>query len=773
MILPSSLNEQDIVVSSKKFETSKFTIAASAKAFKILSNSLYTNKIRAVVRELGCNAYDSHVANGNPDTPFLVIAPTALAPEFTIRDYGTGMDADTVQNLYSTYFGSSKTESNDFVGALGLGSKTPFSYTDSFVVTSWINNPSGEGTIEYKFNAYISDNGEPSIAKMSERLSTEPTGVMIQVGVNPADIRDWEREIEYVYATFKVRPTVCGYSAKYSEPESVYKVELGGLSTTIYSLNARQLDSGIYILMGNIPYPIPSVVLNKVNISNITNIIGRYSRRAIMIEVPIGTVEMTPSRESLSIEGDTETILVNLLSSLNSVIVEQIIDGLKNEYKSGKSPNYIIQKLKNHNLDDTDIYNKVGIADYVSLFHRVHKDLYNSKFIKIVRYNRLCGVDSVLNKVRNISSCTFNPINIYIQDVDRLMYKHELFDAIGTYDTFVITELNKSTKRIIKGIKTVFGIKSTTKLSSMIDKIRTERAEKRKAKSTDTGGKSLSSTKTYSVYVSGDEASTKLSWNDIKKYAKTHMVYITGTSYDNVERSFTDNEFQYYYICRKYRYSYSHSIIDVDKIRSLLADKSTDYIYVPWVPCSQFIRAKIKAKYIGCIQADKVHAITDIASIRLRQSKWGLIKAMKYRFTSAMERLVTNLETVGVDLLSILGKPTLDLDCTIANLPKDSADEYIKSFDADQNLCTEFNNSLRTIGDELRNKFTSLFPFLTELDSKTYMVGESDYIDVYALYIKSVVDRESLRTIPSHYSPLKEHAPMVHSHYNPVIKRKK
>ena len=51
---------------------STFQIKASRKAFDVLSSALYSDKIKAVVRELCVNGYDSHVANGNPDTPGIV-----------------------------------------------------------------------------------------------------------------------------------------------------------------------------------------------------------------------------------------------------------------------------------------------------------------------------------------------------------------------------------------------------------------------------------------------------------------------------------------------------------------------------------------------------------------------------------------------------------------------------------------------------------------------------------------------------------------------------
>ena len=47
-----------------------FRIEASSKAFEILANNLYKDKILAVIRELCCNAYDAQVESGNEMTPF-------------------------------------------------------------------------------------------------------------------------------------------------------------------------------------------------------------------------------------------------------------------------------------------------------------------------------------------------------------------------------------------------------------------------------------------------------------------------------------------------------------------------------------------------------------------------------------------------------------------------------------------------------------------------------------------------------------------------------
>jgi len=141
-------------------EIGEFRIRNSAKAFNILSSGLYANKVRAIIRELSCNAVDSHTAAGKQDTPFDVHLPNQLEPWFSIRDYGTGLSHEQVTNIYTTYFESTKTDSNDYIGALGLGSKSPFSYTDNFTVTDVKDGIKG---IYY---AFINEAGVPSIDKM-------------------------------------------------------------------------------------------------------------------------------------------------------------------------------------------------------------------------------------------------------------------------------------------------------------------------------------------------------------------------------------------------------------------------------------------------------------------------------------------------------------------------------------------------------------------------------------------------------------------------------
>ena len=55
---------------------------------------LYSDPIRAVVREYCANAVDAHDQAGIPERPIEITAPTKMVPELRIRDYGFGLSKE-------------------------------------------------------------------------------------------------------------------------------------------------------------------------------------------------------------------------------------------------------------------------------------------------------------------------------------------------------------------------------------------------------------------------------------------------------------------------------------------------------------------------------------------------------------------------------------------------------------------------------------------------------------------------------------------------------
>lgn len=267
---------------------SKFKIAANAQAFDILSSKLYTDPKLAIVRELSTNAYDAQVEAGTHELPFLVHLPNDFEPWFSIRDFGTGLSPEAVESIYTTYFASTRNDSDDYTGALGLGSKSPFSYTDQFTVTSYYAGRA------YTYSAFKAESGEPSIALMSDNPSTEQHGVEIRINVRPNDFWDFSRAARKVYRFFPVRPTFTGRKIEFAETvqPTYFGDEFALFESDPITL---EVPGRINVVMGNICY--------VVNSDKIKSNLGRAA--TLVMFVPIGECQIAASREELHYDPTT------------------------------------------------------------------------------------------------------------------------------------------------------------------------------------------------------------------------------------------------------------------------------------------------------------------------------------------------------------------------------------------------------------------------------------------------------------------------------------
>lgn len=262
-------------------EEGNFTIAATAQAFKILSDGLYSNKIRAIVRELCCNAHDAHVAAGNKD-PFEVHLPTIIEPWFAVRDHGIGLSHDDIMHLYTTYFESTKTNTNDETGCFGLGSKSPFSYTDQFTVTSVFDG------MKRLYSAFIGETGNPQITLMNEEKSIESNGIEVKVTVKSEAFSRFSNEAQDVLSRFNPVPIILG------DDDFKIKTIEHQVTGTGWSMCAST-HTGPVAIQGNVAYPIDRDAMD-----GLTQDENLVLQLPMDIEFKLGELMITPSRESLS-----------------------------------------------------------------------------------------------------------------------------------------------------------------------------------------------------------------------------------------------------------------------------------------------------------------------------------------------------------------------------------------------------------------------------------------------------------------------------------------
>ncbi len=301
------------VFMSEGLEVVKARIKINRQSFKILYGDLYSDKIRAVIRELSTNAHDSHVFAGKSDVPFEIHLPNELEPFFYVRDFGTGLSPEQVcgekDGIYITFCDSNKIHSNDATGCLGLGSKSPLTYTDNFAVESNYNG------VKYSYAMFLDEEGQPCIAPMGQCDTTEPNGLKVEFGVKEKDFEEFNGKVAEVLSWFKVRPNVVGNpDFKFEEREYLRKTDRYGIH------KERQHESRV--VMGNVAYPIRAgdFAYNG-KLDDIEQAMVEYG---VDLFVEIGEVEFVPSREKLSYTDKTIATVRNHLADAIKSIREEL-----------------------------------------------------------------------------------------------------------------------------------------------------------------------------------------------------------------------------------------------------------------------------------------------------------------------------------------------------------------------------------------------------------------------------------------------------------------
>lgn len=297
-------------LSESKFETNitalrhDFTIRMSPHIAKLLSSQTYSDKTLAAIREPLSNAYDSHVRAGTLDIPIDLHLPTQLEPHFSLRDYGTGLSHDDVIRFFMSYGDSDKWDHANEIGGLGIGAKSFYSYSDIATVTSWYQ---GQKRL---YALSKSEEGLPQGMLVHTEETDEPNGIELHYSVQPRDINTFKEKTQEVltYLELSVNSNV-GLSFK--RPSEFFSAIIDGHRMVMLSSNGEHKA-----IMGGIAYDVPSEVwyyhMNK-----------KYNAEVefgFLMHLPIGSVEISASRETLSPTEADKDFMADLLHKFQQQI---------------------------------------------------------------------------------------------------------------------------------------------------------------------------------------------------------------------------------------------------------------------------------------------------------------------------------------------------------------------------------------------------------------------------------------------------------------------
>ena len=317
-----SHNEKPALVSSG-IESRAFGFVMNEKMYDLMLKKIYKNKPGAVIRELACNALDSHTAAGIPDTPFLIHLPTWVDSSFSIRDYGTGIEHDEFETTYTNVGYSTKEGSNEQVGAYGLGSKTPFTLTDTYCIENWRD---GRKTTWLCFK----DSGVPQVSKVADVPDTkEPSGLRVSFTFSDSLVSEFGRQVIKQLRFFPVKPILESDIEWPEVPEDSYGY-------------MPQADAST-LVMGNVAYEFRSWDIPDCDSSILHNLV---------IYANIGDVDVPPSRETLELTTKTLDYIRALVSKIQEEYEAKVI-------KDVGSMEFLVQAKRYAEKGNTAAINKI------------------------------------------------------------------------------------------------------------------------------------------------------------------------------------------------------------------------------------------------------------------------------------------------------------------------------------------------------------------------------------------------------------------------------
>lgn len=319
----------------------QFGIALSPKIYSMMSDKLYTDRIGSAVREVCSNAWDGmkmkSLAEGKPIEPFSVTLPTDLEPHFIVEDFGVGMPDEAAQDLYSTLGLSTKENSNDQIGAFGLGSKSPFAVTDTFTVENTYDG------ITHYYLCFKSETGLPSLLKTGQKTEDRPNGVKVIIPSSGSNYSSYKKALQRQLVAMEPKPIIKNIEEFiFTDPVMVAENEFGYVlsNAAVFGLKGKSL----YARMGMVLYPIDDTQIGYSYYEpSLHKSLSEGS--ALILNLPIGAVEPLPSREALTYDKRTIDNIKERVSKFKEVYKKL----LKDEVMAQPTPLDAYNKIKSIN----------------------------------------------------------------------------------------------------------------------------------------------------------------------------------------------------------------------------------------------------------------------------------------------------------------------------------------------------------------------------------------------------------------------------------------
>lgn len=245
----------------------------------LLTSNLYSRPLESFLRETVANAYDSHMEAETDEHILLLIQDSGYKTyTISVRDYGVGVSPERFEKIYRNIGSSTKRDSNDYIGMFGIGRFSCLSCADVANITSYYNGK------KYSYLMY-KNGGGINIDKISETEGDFRNGLEVSIKMNVSSYYDWRGAIYHLCLFDKLYITYQGENSDLKNLVSRFNErEITNFNT--FSRCSLLDTPRNYFKVGNILYDIEGTVDLK-------------TTNRLIINLPIGSVDITPNREAL------------------------------------------------------------------------------------------------------------------------------------------------------------------------------------------------------------------------------------------------------------------------------------------------------------------------------------------------------------------------------------------------------------------------------------------------------------------------------------------
>jgi len=271
-------------VLGQKLDALNFQVTTDPSIMQMLSKSLYSNPLKTMMQEIMFNAWDSHKDKNITDKPIEIDITDS---HIIFKDYGNGIPKKDIQDIYCTYGASTKKNQSNQTGGFGLGSKSPFAYTDNFIVTS-CNNGYKTNYLVQRITEY---SNTPTIQELNS-VPTKETGLTVSipriVDTRTSTIVNYIKELLYLSGIH--------YTLKYSNSSTTNWAE--EVPVGQFTLKPSSTPS-IYAIYGGVKYEIQNNEYYEKEYNILSKVLLKES---LFISFPPNTLTPLPNREKLNLK---------------------------------------------------------------------------------------------------------------------------------------------------------------------------------------------------------------------------------------------------------------------------------------------------------------------------------------------------------------------------------------------------------------------------------------------------------------------------------------